>query len=383
MKEDKKEIRKWLTLILVAIVGYWAINNLSTIGNFIGKIISIIFPFILGGSLAFILNIPMTFFERKLSQISKTKKNMKKKNPRKKSKLLRIIAILFAIAVIILIFTLIFKLIVPELISVVTTLMNNVPFYVEEITKFAQNNIGNSQEINNLIEQINIDEIKKQILDLIPNVLTSSISIVGGIVSGIVDFVIAIIFSIYILMDKEKLKRQATRIIYAYFNRKRAEKIINLGRTTSNIFKKFFTVQCLEATILGTLCLLGMLILRIPYAISISVLIGVTALIPVVGSFIGIIVGVILIVAVEPIKAIVFVIFVLILQQIEGNLIYPRVVGSSVGLPGMWVLFAVTVGGSLAGILGMLIGVPVATVIYTFLREDVLEKEKFIKNNNT
>ena len=383
MKEDKKEIRKWLTIILIAIVGYWAINNLSTLGNFIGKIISIIFPFILGGSLAFILNIPMTFFERKLFQISKTKKNMKKKNPRKKSKLLRIIAILFAIAVIILIFTVIVKLIVPELISVVTTLMNNVPFYVEEITKFAQNNIGNSQEINNLIEQINIDEIKQQILNLIPNVLTSSISIVGGIVSGIVNFVIALIFSIYILIDKDNLKKHVTIIIYAYFNGKRANKIINLGRTTSNIFKKFFTVQCLEATILGSLCLIGMLILRIPYAISISVLIGVTALIPVVGSFIGIIVGVILIVAVEPIKAIVFVIFVLILQQIEGNLIYPRVVGSSLGLPGMWVLFAVTVGGSLAGILGMLIGVPVATVIYTFLKEDILEKEKFFKNNNT
>ena len=261
--------------------------------------------------------------------------------------------------------------------------MNNVPFYVEEITKFAQNNIGNSQEINNLIEQINIDEIKKQILDLIPNVLTSSISIVGGIVSGIVNFVIAIIFSIYILMDKEKLKRQATRIIYAYFNRKRAEKIINLGRTTSNIFKKFFTVQCLEATILGTLCLIGMLILRIPYAISISVLIGVTALIPVVGSFIGIIVGVILIVAVEPIKAIVFVIFVLILQQIEGNLIYPRVVGSSVGLPGMWVLFAVTVGGAYFGVLGMFLAAPVFTLIKVIVDDFVNERnrEKDRKNS--
>ena len=159
-----------------------------------------------------------------------------------------------------------------------------------------------------------------------------------------------------------------------FFYIKRADKIINFGKTTSTIFKRFFTVQCLEATILGLLCLLGMLILRIPYAISISVLIGVTALIPVVGAFIGIIVGVILIIAVEPIKALVFIIFVLILQQIEGNIIYPRVVGSSVGLPGMWVLFAVTVGGSLAGIIGMLIGVPIATVIYTFLNENVVEK---------
>ncbi len=370
MKEEKKEFKKWIILILVAVIAFWAINNLSTLGNILGKIVSIIFPFILGGSLAFILNIPMTFFERKLINISKSSK---KKKIRKR-KLLRIFAIIFAFAVIILILSLIINLIVPELISVITMLINNVPFYVEEITKFAQNHIEDTQQINSLLEQINIEEIKNQILGIIPNVLTSSISIVGGIVSGIVDFVIALIFSIYILMDKEKLKKQATRIIYAYFNRKRADKIINFGKTTSTIFKRFFTVQCLEATILGLLCLLGMLILRIPYAISISVLIGVTALIPVVGAFIGIIVGVILIIAVEPIKALVFIIFVLILQQIEGNIIYPRVVGSSVGLPGMWVLFAVTVGGSLAGIIGMLIGVPIATVIYTFLNEDVVEK---------
>ena len=164
-----------------------------------------------------------------------------------------------------------------------------------------------------------------------------------------------------------------------------ADKIIDIGRVAKSTFESFLTVQCLEATILGTLCIIGMWILKIPYAVPIGVLIGVTALIPIVGAFIGVIIGSVLIVSIAPIKVITFVLFVLILQQIEGNLIYPRVVGSSVGLPGMWVLFAVSVGGSLGGIIGMLLGVPVATIIYTLLKNDVdkrLEEKKELINNN-
>ena len=178
----------------------------------------------------------------------------------------------------------------------------------------------------------------------------------------------------YIFIDKEKLQEQAKRIIKAYLGEEKAEKIISIGKVSNNIFKSFFTVQCLEATILGVLCILGMLILRIPYAVPIGVLVGVTALIPVVGCFIGVIIGAILIVSVIPIKVITFIIFVIILQQIEGNLIYPRVVGGQVGLPGMWVLVAVSVGGSLGGILGMLIGVPIASIIYTLVKKDVNKK---------
>ena len=160
---------------------------------------------------------------------------------------------------------------------------------------------------------------------------------------------------------------------------------MNVGKVTNTTFKRFFTVQCLEASILGTLCIIGMWVLKIPYAVPIGVLIGVTALIPIVGAFIGVIIGSVLIVSIAPIKVITFVLFVLILQQIEGNVIYPRVVGSSVGLPGMWVLFAVSVGGSLGGIIGMLIGVPIATIIYTLLKNDVdkrlEQKKELIKDN--
>ena len=226
---------------------------------------------------------------------------------------------------------------------------------------------------------INFDQesIKNELMIFISGLLSSSISVVIGVVGVIVNLVIAIVFSIYILTGKEKLQMQCIKFLKAYLKETTATKIIETAKTANKIFKSFFTVQCLEATILGSLCIIGMLLLKIPYAIPIGVLIGVTALIPVVGAFIGIIVGAILIVSVEPIKVITFVIFVLILQQIEGNVIYPKVVGGSVGLPGMWVLLAVTIGGSLFGFAGMLLGVPFISVIYTIIKNDV---DKRLKN---
>ena len=224
------------------------------------------------------------------------------------------------------------------------------------------------------MQNLEVENLKKEAIDQGIKLLTSSISVITNVFSGIATFFIAIFFAMYILIDKEKLKEQTKKLIKAYLGEKRAEKIINVGRISNNIFRSFFTVQCLEATILGVLCILGMLILRIPYAVPIGVLVGVTALIPVVGCFIGIIIGAILILSINPVKVITFIIFVLILQQVEGNVIYPRVVGSSVGLPGMWVLVAVSVGGSLGGILGMLIGVPIASIIYTLVKKDVNKK---------
>ena len=368
MEKNNKDLKKGLILILVAIIGYWAINNLDIIGNVSKTIFSILFPFILGGCLAFILNIPMTFFEKKFSKIKKIN------NKQQKNKGLRIVSIIFAIIVIVLVLALVIRLIVPELIEVVKVLIDNIPYCIEELTNFIENHVDGTLDINSMIQGIDTEEIKNQIMSLIPNILTSSISIVGDIVGGISNLIIALIFAMYILIDKEKLKKQATKVLHAYLSTEKANKIVSIGSITSDIFKKFFTVQCLEATILGTLCVIGMLILRIPYAVPIGVLIGVTALIPIVGAFIGVIVGVILIVAVNPVKVIVFVLFVLILQQIEGNLIYPRVVGNSLGLPGMWVLFAVTIGGGLGGILGMLVSVPIATVFYTLIKKDVNKK---------
>lgn len=377
MESEKKDLRNLLKVIIIAIVIYWGINNFGIIGTVFGKIIEIIFPFILGGALAFILNIPMTFFENKLSKI----KNKKRKSLINKN-LIRFISLILAIIVITFILYLIINLIVPELIDIIKLLVSNIPYYAEEINKFINSNTENIQEIDSLISGMNFDtdSIKNELMEILSSVLSSSVSLVMGVVGLITNLIIAIIFAIYILTSKEKLKNQVLRIIKAYCKKEKAIKIIEVGRITNKTFKNFLTVQALEATILGSLCIIGMLILKIPYAVPIGVLVGVTALIPVVGAFIGIIIGAILILSAEPIKVITFIIFVLILQQVEGNVIYPRVVGGSVGLPGMWVLVAVTVGGSLFGILGMLLGVPVFSVIYSMIKKDT---EKRLNNTNS
>ena len=373
MENKKDNLKRIFVFCVILIIIYWGINNMNLIGNIINKIISIIFPFILGGALAFILNIPMTFFEKKLLNIKR-----KKKVFFKNKKVVRIVSLIFAIIVISFILYLIINLIVPELIDIVKLLIQNIPYYAEELNKIIQNNTENIQEIDNIISNMNLDteSIKNELMQIVTGVLNSSISIVVGVIGFITNLIIAIIFAIYILTGKEKLKSQISRLIQAYFDKEKANKIFEIGNIANKTFKNFFTVQCLEATILGSLCIIGMLILNIPYAAPIGVLIGVTALIPVVGAFIGIIIGAILILSVEPIKVITFIIFVLILQQFEGNVIYPRVVGNSVGLPGMWALMAVTVGGSLFGILGMLLGVPVFSVIYTILKNDTEKRLK-------
>lgn len=378
MEKKNVEMKRWLILIIVILIGYWIANNLSVLVDFFKLIGNILSPFILGGCLAFILNIPMSFFEKKLSKI-KTRKGKKIKN----RKVLRIMSILFAILVILFILIFIITLIVPELINIGKMLIDNIPFYAEEISRLIEQYGEKIPDINNMIQEANIDieGIKDQIINQISGLLTSSISIIGNIVSAIVNFFIGIVFAIYLLMDKEKLQNQAKKILYAYLRKERADKIVKIGSVSNSTFRSFFTVQCLEATILGILCMIGMLILKIPYAVSIGILVGVTALVPIVGAFIGVLIGAILILSVNPIKVITFIVFFLILQQVEGNLIYPRVVGNSVGLPGMWVLVAVTVGGSLGGILGMLIGVPIASIVYTLLKEDVnLKLEKTIEN---
>lgn len=369
MEKKSAEMKKWVIFAIIILIGYWVVNNFNVLGNAFSIVLNILSPFILGACLAFVLNIPMSFFEKKLS---KRKKKIRNK------KLLRIVSIIFAILVVILVLTLIINLIVPELINIGKMLIDNIPYYTEKVSELFEEYGENISVISDMLQETNInkEEIKEQMAEQISGLLTSSISIIGSIVSAIANFIIGIVFAIYILIDKEKLQNQAKRMLYAYLSKEKADKIMKIGRVSNSTFRNFFTVQCLEATILGTLCMIGMLVLKIPYAVPIGILVGVTALIPIVGAFIGVIIGAILIVSVNPIKVITFIVFFLILQQIEGNLIYPRVVGNSVGLPGMWVLLAVTVGGSLGGILGMLIGVPIASIVYTLLREDVKLKLK-------
>lgn len=372
MNTEKQEIKKWAKIIFIALFGYLVVDNVDVVGNIIEKIISIISPFVIGAAIAFILNLPMGFFETKLSNF-KTKKG-KKLN----KSLIRAISLILAILVIALILTLIINLIVPEIINIISLLIDKLPYYGAELKNIATTVTKDVPEINEFIKNIDISnkELQAQIKDIATNFLSTSVSFVGNIINSIVNSVVAIVFAAYILTSKDKLKSQVKKVLYAYNDKEKAEKIIEFGRIAKNIFRRFISGQCLEATILGSLSIIGMLILQVPYAVPIGVLIGVTALIPIVGAFIGIIIGAVLILSVEPVKVITFIIYILILQQVEGNLIYPKVVGDSVGLPGIWVLVSVAIGGDLFGIIGMLLGLPTASVLYTLFKKNVYKKLK-------
>lgn len=376
MEQDKKDIKKWFKIISFALIGLLIVNNFSVVTGFVTKFFDIISPFVVGAALAFILNIPMKFFESKFSKITFKKGKKLNKN------LIRIISLLLAIIVIGFIITLIVNLILPEIINIIKLLVENSPKYMNEIKNFALDITTNMPDIRDSIKNINInnENMQEQIKTIATNVLTFSVSFAGNVIGSIVDAIVSLVFAIYILTGKDKLKEQSKRIVYAYFDKTKAEGILEFGRTARRIFKNFITGQCLEACILGSLSIVGMFILDIPYAVPIGVLIGVTALIPIVGAFIGISVGAVLILSVEPVKVLTFLVFILILQQIEGNLIYPKVVGDSVGLPGIWVLVAVAVGGDLFGLVGMLLGLPVASVIYTLIKDNVNKRLDHKKN---
>ena len=358
-KKGRDTLSRFFRNVVLILAAWWLINNMSVLGAVLSKVANILLPFIIGGAIAFIINIPMTFFEKHMSWI-------------KLKVIRRIISIILSVAIVTLIIYLIINLIVPELGAIINMLITNIPYYITEVKELAV-----KWDLTEYIEKLNLDEtsLKAQILSIASNVFTSSISLVSSVFGVVSTAIISIIFAIYVLASKENIAETLKTLLNVYAPKK-AKKIIDLGSLTNVSFKSFFTVQCLDAIILGVLCYLGMLILKIPYAIPISVLISVTALVPIVGGIVGIIIGAILIVAVEPTKALPFIIFMIVLQQFEGNVIYPKVVGESLGLPGILVLVAVTLGGNMFGVLGMLLSVPTAVVIYTLVKNDIKYKTK-------
>lgn len=373
MNLDKENTKKITKIVIIAILFYWILQNVSVAIDFIGEIFEVLSPFIAGACLAFIINIPMKFFENKF-----TKKD--KKGKKIKSKFARPISLILSILLVLGIVSLIIGVVIPELFNVLRIFIGYLPEAANNIKDFAIELTQKYPDINKQIMNIDIDieEASKEALGFITNlsgnIISSSVHIVSGIISFVVNLVISIIFAIYILFSKEKLLEQSKKVICAFLDENKSNYIFKICTLSNTTFNNFIKGQCTEAIVLGTLCAVGMLILQIPYALTVGILMGFTSLIPIVGAFIGIIIGAILILAVQPIKAVVFIIFVLILQQLENNIIYPKVVGKSVGLPGIWVLLAVTVGGSLAGVVGMIIGLPVASVIYTIIKDETNER---------
>ena len=364
LEKYKKDIIK---LILFTVIIIFAFIYIKTIGSFLAYLINIFMPFIIGIFIAFILNVLLNFVENKLF------KKLNKKNYKTWSKLKRPVSVIITFIIIITIIVFILGLLIPQLQNTVSLFTKNFDTYKEQTIEILNNFGINSESINNYSTSIN--NLKNEITSYINNnrneIMQITIGVASSFLGSITSIIIGIVFAIYILLKKEDLSRQFKKILKAYLPEKyerRIEEIANLSNIT---FGNFISGQCLEALIIGLLCVIGMLILQIPYASTISVLVGFTALIPVFGAFIGTFIGAFLIFMVEPFKALIFIIFIIILQQLEGNIIYPKVVGKSVGLPSIWVMVAVTIGASIYGVLGMILSVPLCSILYSIIKTDV------------
>lgn len=368
-----KKIR-WL--IAFAIILYLGIQHISVVLKYVGIFWGLLLPFIVGAAIAFVLNVPMSFLERHIFG-----KALKKENKAAK-KLARPVSLVLAILLVLLVILLVVLVVAPELgntlVSVVKKIEENIPILQKWLGQTFQSDSEIVEWANSIDFQPDkmIDSIANLLKNGMNNFLSSTINVTMGIVSTVVNLAIGFVFAMYILLQKEKLGIQVRKAAYAIFPKKVVEYLEHVCTLSSRIFSSFITGQCIEAVILGSMFFVTMTIARFPYAMLIGVLIAFTALIPVFGGFIGCWVGFFLILMVSPLKAVMFLGLFLILQQIEGNLIYPHVVGSSVGLPAIWVLVAVTLGGNLMGIVGMLIFIPLVSVCYTLFREWVYDRLK-------
>lgn len=368
MELNRRNMFRIALLITFGIAVFWVFENFSAAKATFFWVLSLFTPFLIGACIAFILNVPMRAIERHLWPNAK---------PPIAQKLRRPAAMALTLLCFFGVLSILVFLIVPELIRTASSISAQIPLFLTKIEELFDNINQKLPEITGQASSLNLN---------LEKTIESFFSMLGGSVSmlttglfrfvsllfgGAAKAVFGIIFAFYLLAQKETLSGQFQRVLTAYNQEKLLDWLLQIGRLTNRTFSNFLTGQCLEALILGSLFFVSMTLFRMPYALLISVLIAVTALIPIVGAFIGCIVGALLILVQNPIQAIWFVVWFLVLQQIEGNLIYPHVVGSSVGLPGLWVLFAVTVGGAVGGIIGMFVSVPICSVLYALGKEEV------------
>lgn len=380
-KENIKKIRSLIVFTIVVLIALW---NYMLVFRALRFLLDIIFPFLLGGAVAFILNVPMHFLEKKIFRKGKRKDNrFLDKISRPFSLVLTILLVLGAVSLVIFV-------VVPQLGGTFASLGKNIQAFVPKVQHAVVALFRDNPQVTEAINQVNVnwEKVLNGVVEFLKNgagsVLGSTVAVAQSIVSGMATTVIGFVFACYVLLQKERLSIQAHKILYAYMKKEHVEKILSVCTLTYKTFSNFLTGQCVEAVILGTMFFITMTIFRLPYALLVGVLIAFTALIPIFGAFIGCAVGAFLILMANPMKALIFVILFLLLQQIEGNLIYPRVVGSSVGLPSIWVLAAVSIGGSLMGIIGMLVFIPIVSVIYALFRGHVyflLERKKIRVDN--
>ncbi len=354
------------------VVALWKFDVVLDVLKTIGQII---FPFILGGAIVFVINVPMSFLEKKIFE------NVKKENKAVR-KLARPVSLLLTIVLVVGVIALVMIGVIPQLTKTMGSLMINITDFIPQIKIWIRDFFHDNREIMKLVDQVQFkpDQAIRWGISLLGNgagnMMNTTMSAVGSVVSGLATFFIAFSFACYVLFQKEKLHVQIRKVLFAFLPKQKADAFLKVCSLTYRTFANFLTGQCLEAVILGCMFVVTLSILRMPYALLIGVLIAFTALIPIFGAFIGCAVGSFLIFMVSPKQAIIFIIVFLVLQQIEGNLIYPHVVGESVGLPSIWVLAAVTIGGNLMGIVGMLVFIPLLSVVYTIFRKVVYQRLK-------
>ncbi|MBQ4353514.1 MAG: AI-2E family transporter [Clostridia bacterium] len=365
--EWKSCFRVGISVMLVYLgIRYWVFLE-----NFAAAAVGAAFPLIIGALIAYLVNILMNVFERHFFPRSKKKITAAARRP---------VSMILALAALLAILTLVVWLVLPELVSCVQLMLQMIPPAMDKALAVIESWNILPEDIIEFLDSMDWKSKIEQILSVVVNgvggVMDVAFKTVSTVFSGIITGLLAVIFALYLLLGKDKLGYQTRRVMKHYLKPSWYEKIMYFVRIVDDSFHRFIVGQCLEAVILGALCTVGMLIFRFPYATMIGALIAFTALIPVAGAYIGAGVGAFMILTVSPFKALMFLIFIVVLQQLEGNIIYPRVVGSSIGLPGIWVLAAVTVGGGILGVGGMLVGVPLAAALYRVVREDIARHPK-------
>ena len=367
MHIEKKTLRNIFLGVASCILLYWLLHETERVKSVFSRISGIAFPFAFGAALAFIFNVPMRAIEKTLGKL-------------KNNSLKRVLALLITFIAVMLVLAVVFWLLIPQVIDTVQSLIPKVNTFVTNseatITSFISKNPHVMEWIKDTgFEKLNLASLVQKAISMIGTsvsaILGGTLSAISSISGALVDVVIGVVFAIYCLFQKETLARQGRKILYALFPEKSADETIRILRLTNATFSNFLSGQCIEVCILGCLFAVAMAIFRMPYIPLVSVLVAVTAFIPVVGAWVGCVLGAFFIFVANPLQAVWFVIMFVVLQQIENNLIYPRVVGTSIGLSGMWVLVAVAIGGELMGVAGMFLMIPVASVIYTLIREGI------------
>lgn len=361
---DKKTVRSLIYIIFSAILFAWALKHIPFILGIFGTILKPMVPLFIGASLAFVLNIYMNQLERLFHKI-------------KKPKIRRAVSIVGALLTLFLALALVLLIVIPELARAFQSIGEKLPGFFEDARAWLENLLVTFPVFEENLKNVDLslENIGDTLMDVIMvggnNLADLTLGVVTKLFSGAMNIILGLIFAIYILGDKENLGRQVRRILYAYLPEKRVDQFLGITTLTSDIFQKFVTGQLTESVILGTMFVVSMLIFQFPYAVVVGVLVTITAIIPIVGAFIAMAVGFFLIFVNNPTQAFWFLLLFLVLQQIEGDFIYPKVVGNSIGLPALWVLVAVMVGGGLYGILGILLAVPISSVFYVLLKRNV------------